>query len=218
VAKSKLIIALTGRRRSGKTTLAFWLQRSYGAFVAKSHLAIHHTAREVFDLELDQLDGARKDEVDPRWGISPRDAMRRVGRAVRHIFGESIWARRAASSIRTAEPGLFVFDNVRFPAELDALRELPDTDVILLKVVCSSDVPDPDEDHDTEGRIDELTPDFVLQAPRDGDGVTLCASAIDFLVVMLDRRPELMPFFDPGEGAPDEINVMPALPAVVPEA
>lgn len=205
----KLIIALTGRKRTGKTTIAEWLARSYGAFIARSNVAIHHTTRQIFELDLDQLEGPRKDLVDDRWGLPPRTLMERVGTAVRHVFGESIWARRAASGIMTGEPGLFVFDNVRFEAEVEALRQIPDAQVIVWKTICTSDAPDPDEDPLTESRIDEITADTDLHAGRDGTGEHLCTVAIDALVVLLEHQhPELIGFFDPGEGAPDTLTVV----------
>lgn len=73
------IIAICGRRRSGKDTIADILCKDYGYH--KIHIAdlLKKVVQDMFDFDHKQLETNAKDEIDPRWGIAPREAMQFFG-------------------------------------------------------------------------------------------------------------------------------------------
>lgn len=73
------IVAFLGRARSGKDTCGDYLVNNYHykkySFADPLKRALH----ELFDFDSDQLYGHKKEIIDPRWNISPREAMQVVG-------------------------------------------------------------------------------------------------------------------------------------------
>lgn len=115
------VIGIAGFKGAGKDTFAellyvhltrlgFWPQRSSFAAALKSMLvqAMHFTWEQL--TEPDQ-----KELVDPRWGVSPREAMRFAGEAFRGRFGEDFWVRRLALAF--PDMPLLIVSDVRNDAE-----------------------------------------------------------------------------------------------------
>jgi hypothetical protein len=116
-----MIIGFNGRSRSGKDTAAAVLVNRYGfrrlAFADRLKLA----ARHIFTLSDDQLWGAKKDDPDPFWGMTPGQILQRLGtECLRHGFADDIWIK---ALFREVEPGEnYVITDVRFPNEASEIE------------------------------------------------------------------------------------------------
>lgn len=202
-----LIIALTGRRRAGKTTTAEWLVRAFGARSIRIHDALHTGVVALYDVDPAKLDGPAKDLVDQDtpWGLTPREMMIRFGEAARRAFGPDVFVLRMARQIvpALAHHQIVVVDNVRTPIELDWLSrcvvdELPPKAKLpvwlTVKLVCADDAPDAREDG-----VDEIAPDLTITIRRWHNADAFLHEVMAQLVAFLGRQPDLLPYFDPGE-------------------
>jgi hypothetical protein len=134
-----MIIALTGKKRSGKDSVAMRLMDAHKmrhyAFARPMKMA----ASVIFGWTLDDIE-IYKDEIDPRFGISPRRVLQTLGTewaqgelskhdAFSENTGRMLWVRIFAE--RHYRPGVnWVISDVRFRHEVDGLRQLTDVCVV----------------------------------------------------------------------------------------
>lgn len=122
-----LIIGLSGRRGSGKDTVASLLMRRYRVERLAFADPLREAARAICGFSEEQcVNPALKEVVDPRWGFSPRQFLQRLGTDVGRAFDENLWVKRWIARANTALAtgrGVVVTD-VRFPNELEAVRSL----------------------------------------------------------------------------------------------
>ena len=74
-----MIIALTGKKGSGKDVVADILVKNFGFKKYGFGDPIKNVAREMFGFSEEQLYGNLKDVVDEKWGIKPRDFFQKFG-------------------------------------------------------------------------------------------------------------------------------------------
>lgn len=125
MADRRQIVALGGYSGAGKTTLFRMMQEIKHGPCIRFAAGIYRAAEAIWGFSYHQLHGAGKDEVDPRWDITPRQALVDLG--VRHARGlcANVHTERWKETVRNLSGlGLLYVDNVRFPDELAAVREL----------------------------------------------------------------------------------------------
>lgn len=150
-----LIIGLTGKKGSGKDTVAemiwsieidgghIWASTAYAA-------PLKQIVRRLFDLSYTQMHGTQveKEAVDERWGKSPRELLQIVGTDIARKCHPEVWIRRTMRHIDESveyDPQLagFVITDVRFPNEADAIKARGGVIVNILRpdlTVAESDV------------------------------------------------------------------------------
>lgn len=165
-----MIIAITGKKRAGKTTAARFLVESHGfreyAFAEPMKIAL----MVIFDWDHRHVYGDLKEELDPRWGISPRQALQHIGTEwgqfrlseafpeFGHVTDRRLWVRRfGIIHDRATHCSRWVISDLRFPHELEELRRIDDT--VVIKVVRPGF-----ESIDTHAseQIDEIEPDYTI--------------------------------------------------------
>jgi hypothetical protein len=117
-----VIIGLGYRARAGKDTVADHLVRGHGFTRVAFADNLKTAARAIFHLTDEQLYGDRKELIDPRWGLTPRDILQRLGtEGVRNVFGSHVWRK---SLFLGLEPGRdYVVTDVRFPDEVQEVKD-----------------------------------------------------------------------------------------------
>lgn len=129
------MIAICGRRRAGKDTIADILCKDYGYKKIRIADTLKRVVGILFDFSEDQMECDKKDQVDPRWGISPRQALQFVGTDVmqHHVqtllpgMGRSFWIRSVVENeIKRAvlSGEKVVIPDLRFLHEEKELRNL----------------------------------------------------------------------------------------------
>ncbi len=123
---SGILIGLSGKKYSGKTTAANYLE-GHGFIPLAFADPLKAAAREIFDLSNEETNGELKEEVNPYWGVTPRQLLQRMGtEAMRGTFGPDIWIKALFAKVdRYQSTGLqpdFVVSDVRFKNEADAIR------------------------------------------------------------------------------------------------
>lgn len=130
------VLGLVGKKGSGKDTVADYLVEKYGyqkyAFAGRLKKVVAH----LFDIPETSMSCAhQKEEIDPRWGLSPRQMMQQVGTdLVRNHYGDDFWIRHYRfwlASALSSSPHIVVSD-VRFQNEADVILEQGG---ILLRIV-----------------------------------------------------------------------------------
>ncbi len=74
-----MIIGLSGKKGSGKDTVAEYLCAQYGFINYGFGDPIKEIARIMFQFSQEQLHGNQKDVLDNRWGFKPRDFFQKFG-------------------------------------------------------------------------------------------------------------------------------------------
>jgi hypothetical protein len=113
------LIGIRGGKGAGKDTTADYLVERYGArkYAFADDIKVHAIA--AFDLRPEQVWGtqAQKEEIDPRYQLSGRQLMQRIGDGARAAFGDSFWIDRTFAKIFADRPAIAVISDVRRESE-----------------------------------------------------------------------------------------------------
>ena len=124
---SHTIIGLTGKKHSGKSTVAEYLCDKYGFVeITNAEPLKEIIGRYLFYFTEAQLYGDKKDEVDERWFVSPRDVYIRFGKFLRDEYGADFLPKRAmfrvAELVARYPSGVrVVVSDCRFPSEFEVI-------------------------------------------------------------------------------------------------
>lgn len=158
------IIALCGLRRCGKDTVARYLQDKYNYEHIKISCKLKQMMKLLFDFSDEQLESNQKEEMDPRWGTSPRKLMQYFGTEVMqyHLqnvvpgIGRNYFVNAIASDLNQ-RPRHVVVSDLRFMHEYDVLRN--HGRLIVVEVVRDSCCKD---DHASENEFQNIPRNIVL--------------------------------------------------------
>ena len=134
--KKKLIIALSGKKRSGKDTVADYLVERFGFVKYGFADPIKEIGKIMFDFSEEQLNSDKKEEIDERWGISPRQFMQRFGtdygqfvfpkhfpEIFKSINKRDLWLKRFDIWYQKQDNLKIVVSDVRFLHEFEHLQK-----------------------------------------------------------------------------------------------
>ncbi len=124
------IIGLCGDIGCGKSTVAKFLQAEYGYESAAFATKLKDVARQVFGLESRHVYGTQADKAEELEHVTDAAGNRRTPRYILEWLGTEgfrtidpdVWVKYA---VRLLTPGHhYVFEDVRFRNEFDAIRQL----------------------------------------------------------------------------------------------
>lgn len=159
-----LIIGISGKKSAGKDTIADHLVENHGFGKLAFASSLKCVARELFLFSDAQLhDPIEKEQVDPRWGISPRRAFQMIGTDwVRNQLDPDFWVRRLECEIRALpQTARVVISDVRFPNEKKMVERLGGKMIGVVKPHAQTDT-DETASHESENAIDELLQDCLV--------------------------------------------------------
>lgn len=119
------VVALLGLAGAGKSAVATMLEEHAGAKRYSFAYLLKKIVMRAFDLNGAQVFGtqAQKEAVDPRYGVSGRWLLQRVGtEGVRATLGPDFWVRATLAQIAQDAPALAVIDDCRFANEAALVR------------------------------------------------------------------------------------------------
>ena len=161
-----MIIGLSGKKRVGKDTVADYLVSKYGFKKYSFADPIKSVAKILFGFSESQLYGYRKEEIDPRWNITPRDFFQKFGtdymqyqfpkdfpKSNEVIEDKCFWVKRfniwyQAEKEKNPDVKIVITD-VRFEHEYDYLI---DEDAMIIKIV--KDEAEGNDTHISETELD----------------------------------------------------------------
>jgi len=160
-----MIISLSGKKRSGKSSVAAYLTDKHGFVeVSWAYPLKEIIGKQLFQLSDDQLYGSdeNKETVDPRWGLSPRQILQVVGTDLFRVnFMDDFWVRIGTERIKeqAALGRNVVVSDTRFPNELKAITGLGGVTIRMKR----PDYPINDP-HLSEIALDDETFDYDISA------------------------------------------------------
>lgn len=123
-SKDPMIVAICGAKRCGKDTVASMLQHRMEPC---RHLKIAQPLKDMcgimFGWSPKHLEDDEKDQVDAKWGISPRDAMKFIGTEMMQYkiqellpeIGRNFWIKQLINKINVGEN--IIISDLRFVHE-----------------------------------------------------------------------------------------------------
>jgi len=139
-----MIIALTGNKGSGKTTIAQYLEKKYKFIPYAFADPIKSALKIIFDWNDDFFSPDKKEKIDPYWGVSPRQMMQFFGTEVAQIFltqhfsnfkkkiGKNLWVKHFEKFYNRNKHRDIIIHDLRFPHEYKFLKSI---DTIVIKIV-----------------------------------------------------------------------------------
>jgi hypothetical protein len=134
---SSQIIGLLGNKRCGKDTSGEYLEKKYGFIRYAFADPVKEICRILFDFSDEQLYGDKKEGVDFRWYLTPRDAFQKIGtefaqndiynyfpRLKERLKDEVIWVKLFNLWFEKNKDKNIVITDVRFPHEIEAIKSL----------------------------------------------------------------------------------------------
>lgn len=197
------VISLLGRAGSGKTTVANHLKTKYGAKIVSLAAPLKKIAKAVMDFSDAQLYGSQEDKeaVDPRYGMSARLFLQRLGtEGIRTHLGGDVWLQALVYNIIEEHKNsngfetVFVVDDARFINEIDFIQNLKNRPALgsshgepkffgsVLKLVCTDAPPSGNDNHPSERQIDLVLPSMI-----DGVAISSRAQGMDHLIETVEN-------------------------------
>lgn len=123
------VVGFGCKAQSGKDTAAHYIEDKLPGKAKRVAFAdkLKTIAMDLFGLSYEQCYGPKevKETIDPRYGLSPREIMQKVGEKMREIH-PSIWVDTVFNSTipKLQEQGyeLFIISDVRYPNEGDGIH------------------------------------------------------------------------------------------------
>lgn len=187
-----MIVALIGRKRSGKDTVARLLIEEYGFYRYAFADPIREAAGHIFLWTLRHMED-KKEEIDPRWGISPRQAMQHLGTewgqfalgekypTFKDITGRKLWVKRFIEWRKENDQ----FENVvisdtRFSHEIEEIKnsiELEKEKKLFIRIA-RPDLQIEKDMHESEKHVDELFCNYQIMNNRSIGNLFECVKKV----------------------------------------
>jgi hypothetical protein len=114
-----IFIALVGRSRAGKDTVADAIVRAHdGARIVRLSSAVKRAACELFGLADEDVDGPAKELPHPMLTGTPRDAVVWLTDVCREKFGDDFFSKRVFSR-EEGGGGIVVMPDVRYSPDVE---------------------------------------------------------------------------------------------------
>jgi len=118
----KFTVGFMGGAGAGKTSaaLALWLMLGDRARILSFSSPMKSAVKQLFMLTDVQVYGTKADKeiVDPRWGVSPRTILQKVGTdCIRDMLCKDFFVRRMREAVKTSDEEIIIIDDVRFADE-----------------------------------------------------------------------------------------------------
>jgi len=177
------IIGLTGKKGSGKDTLANYLIKKYNYTRLAFADPLKDSCKIIFGLTNEQVHGNKKEEIDPYWNITPRKILQFVGTELyREKIGEllpnvgkNIWVNVIDRKLQENLENKYVITDIRFQNELDLVKKYNGKIIKINReknqkqeyirsanAVQQEHVPVEYDQHVSENYIDDLKSDYII--------------------------------------------------------
>ena len=167
------LIGFCGKKRSGKDTGAEILIKEHNFIKYAFADALKQACQAIFLLTDQQVDGSKKEDLDPRWNVSPRKMFQIFGTEIfrnnldkffpeMKEYKDEFWIYRFKlwhDKIRKEKPNTnIVITDIRFPNEMKIVKELGGK---IIKVH-RPNYKNGNDNHASEKHVDNMKGDFEV--------------------------------------------------------
>lgn len=162
-----MVIGLVGKRGVGKDSVAELIRIKWGFGTASFAAPVKQACASIFCLDAyDMEDRTKKETIDTRWGISPRQMMQLVGTdCVRKQFGEDHWLKHMELRLKKMGEPFVVITDVRFANEAEMIKQQGGLLIGISRPTLHNS--SSTDAHCSESGINDIAVDYVLH--NDGD-------------------------------------------------
>lgn len=157
------IIAICGAKRSGKDTLARIISEEYGFEHVKISQKLKDVCKILFNLNDDQIENDSKEQIDVRWGITPRKIMQFMGTEMMQYklqeilpsVGKKFWINSLLETMK--DDKRYVISDLRFLHEYHEIRKKGGI-IVRIEDLSLTD----NDSHISENEFKEIPCDLVI--------------------------------------------------------
>lgn len=102
------VIGLGGKAGSGKTTAAEYLEL-HGYEVIAFADVLKSVVHKIFDFKSEQLFTELKEQIDPRFNLSPRYCLQKIGMACRELWPD-VWVNHVRQFLQNSQEPVVIHD------------------------------------------------------------------------------------------------------------
>ena len=117
------LVGIVGNKYSGKSTLSRMLCERFGYTAFSLGDPLKDFAQTVWDFSDDQIRGLDRERIDPRYGISPRYVLQRLGNDITNMIDPKALVHRAVRYIGENPHLHVVIDDLRHPTQSEFIEE-----------------------------------------------------------------------------------------------
>lgn len=163
-----MIIAITGKKRSGKDICGDHLVEKYGFVKYSFAEPIKEMCKIVFLWDERHTEGELKEVIDERWGITPREAFQTIGtelfrenfpklhKQFHTLIDNNIWVKRFVFWYTLNKDKNVVITDLRFLNEAKIIKEMGGDIIRIISPV------DNDDAHKSEMEMDQIKEDCII--------------------------------------------------------
>lgn len=165
-----MIIALCGKKRSGKDTCGDYLVKWRGFSRYSFASPLKRFVADTFLMNESQISGDKKEEIDERWGISGRKLQQIIGsdlmrdrlpeldEGFKKFVGSDVWVKRFYYHYKNLPTPLnYVITDLRFLNEAEMVKMMGGTVVKIVRPSLESN-----DTHQSEMQLDSVKPDYTI--------------------------------------------------------
>lgn len=160
------IIAICGKKRSGKDTIADYISKHYGYEKVKFASVLKNLCKNAFNLSDDQVEHDEKDVIDARYDKTPRQIMQFIGTDLMQFeiqkfmpkVGRLIWT---SSLLESTKDKCVVISDMRFKHEAEeVLRYDPGALILMVdRYICADAL----DTHVSENAFGEIPYSVIIR-------------------------------------------------------
>lgn len=170
------VVAICGKRRCGKDTIANYLQNNYNFEHIKISSKLKNVIKILFNFNDNQMESDEKELIDEKWNVSPRQVMQFIGTDIMQYeiqkllpnVNRSFWIKSLIEEYKNTNKNLVISD-LRFLHEYEELKKVSNK-IYIIKVErkCSHDLSSTDT-HSSETEMINIPCDFIINNSKISD-------------------------------------------------
>jgi hypothetical protein len=162
----QIIIALCGKKRCGKDTVANYIRDKYPEY---NNLKISQQLKDIikiiFDFNDDQIESDLKDAIDPIWNVTPRKTMQFVGTELMQYeiqkilpdIGRLFWIKSFINKNILNNNNKIIITDLRFLHEYEELKKY---NAIIVKIEKNEN--QNEDSHPSELEYLKIPADYII--------------------------------------------------------
>lgn len=116
------VIGLVGRARVGKDTIVDYILSNYSIYTkVKLAQPIKDAVQVLYGFTSEQVEGSEKEIIDPKWNITPRQAMVQLTETMMGFMGHDFFTRRLFEQYKNTP---IIISDIRYEHDIENIRSL----------------------------------------------------------------------------------------------